>query len=74
MVSPCVMEMCETFCPPYTSDPVLVNPVIGMIALEIGAVDGIVSVSIAPEVPAPTMLAVTPDWLNELRFCIKTAN
>ena len=66
--------MCEMFCPPYSSEPVLVTPVTGMTAVVTGAVDGIVSVMLALDVPAFTMLADTPDRLKEFRFCINTAN
>jgi hypothetical protein len=75
MVCPGVMVMCEMFCPPYNSEPVLVRPVTGMTAVVgLVAVDGIVIARVALAVPAPTMLAVTPDWLNEFRFCISTPN
>ena len=35
------------FCPPYTSEPVLVKPVTGMIAVGTVAVDGIVMLMVA---------------------------
>ena len=54
MVCPGVRVMCEMFCPPYISDPVLVQqPVIGMTAVGTVAVDGIVMVIVALAVPAP---------------------
>jgi hypothetical protein len=74
MVCPGVMLMCEMFCPPYTSEPVLATPVTGMTAVGTVAVDDIVMLRVALAVPAPTMLAVTPDRLNEFRFCINAAN
>ena len=44
IVCPGVMLMCEMFCPPYTSEPVLVRPVTGMTAVAgLVDVDGIVS-------------------------------
>ena len=73
IVCPGVMLMCEMFCPPYTSNPVLVKPVTGMTAVGRVAVDGIVMVICGVAEPTPTMLAVTPDWLYEFRFCINTA-
>ena len=60
--------------PAVNLHPVLVTPVTGITAVGTVAVDGIVRVMVAFAVPAPTMLAVTPDRLNVLRFCISTPN
>jgi hypothetical protein len=64
IVCPGVMLMCEMFCPPYSSDPVLVKPVTGMTAVAgLVDVDGVVSWICGVADPTPIMLAVTPDKL-----------
>jgi hypothetical protein len=53
---------------------VLLRPVMGMTAVGTDADDGMVTLIVAFGPPAPTMLAVTFDRLNEFRFCINTPN